>query len=205
MPTVTTFMNPPGEGSPATRETDVGVGFSKVIVPNFAVGFSEDYVHLAPDGAPSVGGFDNLGLNVKYQAWVNAPHEAIFAVGSDWDVGGTGSQKIGADSASTFTPTVYFGKGLGDLPDSLTYAKPLAVTGVVGEGRQPLREGASVLVDGEVVGELSSGNYSPVLGRGIGLGLLDQDLREGQRVSVSLRGREIAASVAALPFVRKAY
>ena len=31
------------------------------------------------------------------------------------------------------TPTIYFGKGLGDLPDSLPYLKPFAITGTLGE------------------------------------------------------------------------
>lgn len=129
LPTVSTFQNP---GSPATRETDIGVSFSKEILPQFAISLSETYVNLAPEGMPSVGGFDNLSLNVKYQLWENVPHEAIFSVGSDWDVGGTGAKKIGATSANVFTPTVYYGKGFGDLPDALTYARPFALTGTLG-------------------------------------------------------------------------
>jgi aminomethyltransferase len=77
------------------------------------------------------------------------------------------------------------------------------LTGVVAQGRSPLREGGEVLVDGVSVGTLCSGNYSPVLERGIGLGLLTSDLAEGTSVVVSLRGREIEAEVVALPFVRK--
>ena len=61
------------------------------------------------------------------------PHEAIFSIGSDWDVGGTGAKKIGAGSANVFTPTIYYGKGFGDLPDALKYAKPFALTGTLGE------------------------------------------------------------------------
>jgi hypothetical protein len=128
-PTVSTFKNP---GSPQTRETDVGFSFSKEILPQFALSFSETYVSLAPEGMPSVGGFDNLSLNAKYQLWENVPHEAIFSVGLDWDVGGTGAKKIGADSASVFTPTIYYGKGFGDLPGALKYARPLALTGTLG-------------------------------------------------------------------------
>jgi hypothetical protein len=124
-PTVTAFQNP--------GETDVGFSFSKEIFPKFALSFSETYVNLAPAGMPAVGGFDNLSLNAKYQLWENVPHEAIFSIGSDWDVGGTGAKKIGADSANVFTPTIYFGKGFGDLPDTLTYAKPFAITGTLGE------------------------------------------------------------------------
>ena len=78
------------------------------------------------------------------------------------------------------------------------------LTGVVAEGRQPLRDGGEVLVEGESVGTLTSGNYSPILERGIGLGLLSGDLAAGTPVTVSLRGREIPATVTALPFVRKA-
>jgi hypothetical protein len=129
LPTVSTIVNP---GTPVTRETDVGVSFSKEILPQFALTFSETYVLLSPEGMPTVGGFDNLSLNAKYQLWENVPHEAIFSVGSDWDVGGTGAKKIGATSANVFTPTVYYGKGFGDLPGGLKYAKPFALTGTLG-------------------------------------------------------------------------
>jgi aminomethyltransferase len=77
------------------------------------------------------------------------------------------------------------------------------LTGLIVEGRQPLRDGGEVLIDGVNVGTLTSGNYSPVLERGIGLGLLRGDPEAGADVSVALRGREIAATVTALPFVRK--
>jgi len=75
--------------------------------------------------------------------------------------------------------------------------------GVATPGRQPLRDGGEVFVDGVHVGLLSSGNFSPVLEHGIGMGLLAPELEEGTDVTVVLRGREIAASLTALPFVRK--
>ena len=78
------------------------------------------------------------------------------------------------------------------------------LTGLIVDGRQPLRDGGAVLVDGVNVGTLTSGNFSPVLERGIGLGLLEGDLADGTAVTVALRGREITATVTALPFVRKA-
>ena len=43
-----------------------------------------------------------------------------------------GSKALGVDSFTTYTPTVYFGKGFGDLPDALKYLKPIALTGTVG-------------------------------------------------------------------------
>ncbi len=78
------------------------------------------------------------------------------------------------------------------------------LTGLKTDSRQPLRDGGEVLVDGSSVGTLCSGNFSPVLGCGIGMGLLRGDLEAGTPVSVALRGREMPATVRALPFVRKA-
>ncbi len=78
------------------------------------------------------------------------------------------------------------------------------LTGVLADGRQPLRDGAVVIAAGEAVGTLSSGNYSPVLERGIGMGLLSQVLAADTVVRVQLRGRDLAGRVVSLPFVRKA-
>ncbi len=78
------------------------------------------------------------------------------------------------------------------------------LTGIIADGRQPLREGAVVFVDGTSVGELTSGNYSPVLERGIGLAMAHDVLEPGRPVTVELRGRSISAATVALPFVRKA-
>jgi aminomethyltransferase len=78
------------------------------------------------------------------------------------------------------------------------------LTGVQTLSRQPLREGAEVVLDGVVLGALCSGNFSPVLERGIGLGLLRGDVAPGAKLSVHLRGREVDAEVVSLPFVRKA-
>jgi len=78
------------------------------------------------------------------------------------------------------------------------------LTGFATASRQPLREGGDVVVDGRVVGSLTSGNFSPVLQHGIGLGFVDGGLEVGREVSVVLRGREVAATVVKTPFVRKA-
>ncbi len=78
------------------------------------------------------------------------------------------------------------------------------LTGILADSRQPLRDGGEVFVNGDSIGMLTSGNFSPVLGRGIGLGLLTGEHASGAVVSVEMRGREIPASVTTLPFVRKA-
>jgi aminomethyltransferase len=78
------------------------------------------------------------------------------------------------------------------------------LTGLIVEGRQPLRDGGDVLIDGTNVGTLSSGNFSPVLQCGIGMGLLRDAPDANTPATVLLRGREISATITPLPFVRKA-
>jgi len=133
LPSVSIFKSPAGDGSPAVSTTDVGFEFDKEIFPKFALGISGDWLNQKPDGDPSSSGFDNFTLSAKYQLWQNDAHEAIFSLGGEWEIGGSGSKQVGADSASTFTPTIYFGKGFGDLPDALKYARPVAFTGTLGE------------------------------------------------------------------------
>jgi aminomethyltransferase len=77
------------------------------------------------------------------------------------------------------------------------------LAGLATEGRQPPRAGAAVVGDGVKLGELTSGNFSPVLGHGIALGFLPPDITPGTRVEIDLRGRPVPATVVKLPFVAK--
>jgi aminomethyltransferase len=71
------------------------------------------------------------------------------------------------------------------------------------EGRQPPRAGYKVVLDGAVVGEVTSGNFSPTLGRGIALAFLPPPLKAGASVSVDARGQRMAANVVYPPFVTR--
>jgi aminomethyltransferase len=73
--------------------------------------------------------------------------------------------------------------------------------GIVTEGRRPARAGCAVLVDGQPVGEVTSGNFSPVLGHGIALAFMPPETAEGATVVVDVRGKELAGRVASTPFV----
>lgn len=78
--------------------------------------------------------------------------------------------------------------------------------GLTVEGRQPPRADYEVLLGGAVVGRVSSGNFSPMLGCGIALAFvesqyaLDDDIVE---FSISARGKLLPARRSALPFVAR--
>lgn len=120
------------EEGPPTRETSFGAEFSKRLTPNFGVSLAGTLKVLDPDEGRTASGFDNLEVALKYVFFKSDPHETILALGLAWDVGGTGRTKVGAESFDTVTPQLFFGKGMGDLPEAVRYLKPFAVTGVVG-------------------------------------------------------------------------
>ena len=54
---------------------------------------------------------------------------------------------------------------------------------------------------GEVIGEVTSGTFSPTLKNGIALALVDSAVSIGEQVLVDIRGRNLAMSITKLPFV----
>jgi aminomethyltransferase len=74
--------------------------------------------------------------------------------------------------------------------------------GIVGYSRQPFRSGYPVVINGTTSGQLTSGNFSPVLERGIGMAFFSFDIEEGAAVEIEARGRRLPGHVVKLPFVR---
>lgn len=73
--------------------------------------------------------------------------------------------------------------------------------GLLVEGRRPPREGQTVRRGGTDIGVISSGNFSPILQRGIALAFLHLDAAPGDDVTINVRGTEVPAVVTTLPFV----
>jgi aminomethyltransferase len=55
--------------------------------------------------------------------------------------------------------------------------------------------------EGEIVGEVTSGTFSPTLKHGIALALLSSDISVGTQLTIDVRGRESQCEVVKLPFV----
>jgi aminomethyltransferase len=75
--------------------------------------------------------------------------------------------------------------------------------GIATDGRRPPRAECAVLIDGQAVGEVTSGNFSPTLGHGIALAFLPPITEIGTEVAIDVRGSELAGRVTATPFVAK--
>ncbi|MEP6632325.1 MAG: glycine cleavage system aminomethyltransferase GcvT [Lapillicoccus sp.] len=77
-----------------------------------------------------------------------------------------------------------------------------AAWGLLVSGRGIPRAHCAVLKGGSVVGEVTSGTFSPTLRQGIALALLAPEAGLGDEVVVDVRGREVTASVVKPPFVQ---
>ena len=121
LPTITHF----------NHETDYDFDYSKSIFPGFAIGIGAGYVDAKPPCDVPATGFSNLDISPTLELFRDPKDEFILSAGLDWEIGGSGSRAV-ADRFSTYTPTIKYGKGFGDLPDSLSYLRPLAITGTLG-------------------------------------------------------------------------
>jgi hypothetical protein len=130
LPTVTRSKT--ADMPPAT-ELDISGEISKRITENFGVSIGETWTQIRqPDGSVTAG-FQNLETTFQYQLLKDRSHELALLAGVIVDWGNTGATNSGlGTSFSLVTPTLYFGKGFGELPDTLSWARPLAVTGQVG-------------------------------------------------------------------------
>jgi len=65
------------------------------------------------------------------------------------------------------------------------------------------RADMAVLRDGVVIGNTTSGTFSPTLKAGVALALVDVALQPGETVEIDVRGRMVPAVVVKLPFVTR--
>lgn len=122
-----------GPRTPEGRETSFGFEISKRLHPDFALSVAWEYLLVDPSDGPRGGGGANPEIALKYVVFRSPAHEAIFSLGVSVEPGGAGAKKV-AEKVTTISPALYFGKGFGDLPDSLNYFKPLALTGAMDLG-----------------------------------------------------------------------
>jgi hypothetical protein len=154
LPTFQAIRQP---GAPPAKTFDFSADIALKLTPNFGIEIADGYLLQKSSGSRLQTGFHNVEVGGKYQLLVSAEHETIVSVGVNAEIGGTGRASIGTDRFSTITPGLFFGKGLGDLPDSVWALRPLALTGQLGVsfptrssvegGRVPNNLGWSVAVE----------------------------------------------------------
>jgi hypothetical protein len=134
VPTAADFYNAPyfvklpdTSTTPSTREFDIPTTYSRLVTKDWAWFFTETFRVIEDANRGTRSGFDNFVIGTQYQLYTNPEHQFVVTVGGTAAIGGTGAPGI-ASTFSTLTPTVYIGKGFGDLPDSVAWLRPLTIT-----------------------------------------------------------------------------
>jgi aminomethyltransferase len=134
-----------------------------------------------------LGARDTLRLEMGYSLYGHELDESItpLEAGLDWAVDLDGKEFIGCEALRK--------QAAAGLSRRMTaFALP---------DRAVPRQGYRLLQDNQPVGLVTSGNVSPMLQRGIGLGFLPPSLsRPGQTIAVEIRNRPHPATIVPLPF-----
>ena len=118
---------------PPASQLDLSFDFSKRITENFGMTVSQGWTSIRQADGTLMQGFGNFETTFQYQVLKDREHELAILSGLIVDWGRTGSTGSGcATDYSLVTPTLYFGKGFGDLPASFGGFRAFAVTGQVG-------------------------------------------------------------------------
>jgi len=125
----------PGSTGTAANEYDYGFEWDKTIVKGFGIAFNAGYTSFRQPGSAGGNkyGWQDPVITAKYEFLENDAHEILGSVGIQRELGGDGAvNSLGADTVGWTQPTIYLGKGFGDLPSSLGLLRPFAITGELG-------------------------------------------------------------------------
>jgi hypothetical protein len=127
LPTVVYTPSGSAGGQPFTQ---YGFEYDKTILPGFGFSINDDYQSITSAGQKYYG-WDNASVGLKGEVYCNPDLEFLMSIGVGRTFAYSGSKGLinngFIDSISSTTPTLYVGKGLGDLP--IGYLRPLAITG----------------------------------------------------------------------------
>jgi hypothetical protein len=126
------FLPQDAGGGQTSYSYNLGFEFDKRITENFGFAISDGYSWQTRPGDKTANGWDNIVVTLKYKPYVNAEHEFLVSVGVQQEFGRTGANgsngaTLGNDDTGLTAPTIYFGKGFGDLP--IGPFRALALTG----------------------------------------------------------------------------
>jgi hypothetical protein len=126
------FLPQDAGGGQTSYNYNVAFEFDKRITENFGFAIEDGYSWMTRPGDKTANGWDNIVVTLKYKPYVSAEHEFLLSVGVQQEFARTGANgsngaTLGNDDTGTTGPTIYFGKGFGDLP--IGPLRALALTG----------------------------------------------------------------------------
>jgi hypothetical protein len=150
LPVVST-LNSPVEGGNATDDR-IGWSFARLLTSTLQVSVDSGWIHRSWPLAQA-SGFDSTDVGIKGEIFRNNEHETLVSAGLSWGIGQSGSQVVGASGPNSIQPGLFFGKGFGDLPAWLSWARPFAITGAIVD-EHPFGSASAALAPDAATGKL---------------------------------------------------
>ena len=122
-------INHPAQGTNVT-DNRFNWSFDRLLTPTLAFTLDSGWIYRNWPLARS-SGFDSTAVGLKTEIYRDNRHEALASAGLQWGIGHSGAAGVEADEPNTVQPGVFFGKGFGDVPASVAWLRPFAVTGAV--------------------------------------------------------------------------
>jgi hypothetical protein len=123
------YWNHPDRGGEIT-DNRINYSFTRLLTPTVGVVIDNSWI-ARNWGATQRAGFDTTNIGIKWEVYRNNPHEALLSASLTWGIGNSGAQGVDAKAPDTIKPGLFFGKGFGDSPDSLSWFRPFGITGAV--------------------------------------------------------------------------
>lgn len=113
-------------------ETAVSGEFAKRLTRTFGISVEGEWTHEREEDGTIAEGFQNIETAARWQILTSPDHEMLATLGLAVEWGGSGEAGAGAEETTVIAPSLAFGKGFGDLPESAGWARAFAVTGILG-------------------------------------------------------------------------
>jgi hypothetical protein len=123
------YLNHPDGGANVT-DNRINWSFTRLLTPTVGVVIDNSWI-ARNWGAAKRGGFDVTSVGLKWEVFRDNPHETLLSAALAWGIQNSGAQGVNANAPNTIRPGLFFGKGFGDLPDSVSWLRPFGVTAAI--------------------------------------------------------------------------
>jgi hypothetical protein len=146
-------LEQPAEGG-SVADNRINWSFVRLLTPTLQVSIDSGWIHRNWPTAQT-SGFDTTAVGIKGEIFRNNEHEALVSAAVAWGIGHSGAAGVGADAPNSIQPGLFFGKGFGDLPVWLAWARPFAITGAIVD-ELPIGTTGSALAPNQTIGRFET-------------------------------------------------
>jgi len=117
---------PLGEGKVTDRTGDFA--FARLLTDRIAIGAESGVIERSWGSVKQTGAM-GTSVNIKTNFYRDDLNETLFATSLTYSIANSGSERVGAKSSSSLQPALFAGQGLGNLPESVAFLRPIGFVG----------------------------------------------------------------------------